>query len=68
MSYDSLDLVRARQRELRAGVEDSRRTARAAAVRRWQRRSSRLSRKAERVSHRAERAARQARRAMARAL
>ncbi len=66
MSYDSLDLARAHQRELRVGIEESRRAARAAAVRRWERRSVRLLQKVERVSRRAERAAHRAR-AVARA-
>jgi hypothetical protein len=54
MSITSYDLARAHQREVRVEVERSRRAGRAAAVRRWQRRSQRLSQKAERVSRRAE--------------
>lgn len=68
MSHISFDLARARQRELLVEAERSRRTAGAVAVRRWQRRSVRLSRKAERVTRRAEQAAHRARRAVARAV
>ena len=61
MSHTTFDLARAHQRELRVGVEQSRRSARVAAVRRWERRSARLSRRAARVARRADRAAGRAR-------
>jgi len=68
MSNTSIDLARVNHDALLAEVEQSRRTSRAAAARRLQRRAVRLSHKAERVARRAERAASQARLAVARAL
>lgn len=72
MSSQATDLACAlaheRQHELLREAERCRADRRAAAGRRWQRRSQRLARRAERAAARSERAAARARLALARAL
>ncbi len=68
MSFTDTDLARELHKARQAEVEEFRRTRRAAAAQRLERRAARLSHKAERVSRQAERAASQARLAVARVL
>ena len=68
MNFVETDLARELHKSRQAEVEELRRTRRAAAVKRLERRAARLSHKAERVSRQAERAASQARLVVTRAL
>ena len=68
MNFVETDLARELHNVRQAEVEELRRTRRAAAAKRLERRAARLSHKAERVSRRAERAASQARLVVTRAL
>lgn len=68
MSFTDTDLARQHQLARLDEAERSRRAGNAAAARRWQRRSVRLSHKAQRATRQAERAAAQARLALSRVI